>query len=107
MSLGAKINKLRIAKGESLQQLADAIEVSKAHLWELEKNRSENPSLETLKKLANHFNITVGFLLEEKEVPSLYAFGREFEGLDDESILMLKSLASRLTKKDDADEDND
>ena len=56
MTLGEKIKELRIAHNESLQQLADEIGISKAHLWELERNNSQNPSLETLKNIAQHFN---------------------------------------------------
>ena len=42
MTLGEKIKELRIAHNESLQQLADEIGISKAHLWELERNNSQN-----------------------------------------------------------------
>jgi len=38
MTLGARIAQLRRNKGESLQKVADAVGVSKAHIWELEKN---------------------------------------------------------------------
>ena len=55
MTLGEKIKELRIAHNESLQQLAEAIGISKAHLWELERNNSQNPSLETLKKSSATF----------------------------------------------------
>lgn len=97
MSLGSRINSLRIKKRESLQELADAIEVSKAYIWELEKDRSKNPSLETLTKLANHFETSIGALLDESA--SIYAYGREFENLDEESLRMLKNIAAKLQKK--------
>jgi hypothetical protein len=45
MSLGARLTPLRLAKGESLQQVADAVGVSKAHIWELAKGRTDNPSM--------------------------------------------------------------
>jgi transcriptional regulator with XRE-family HTH domain len=45
MGLGADITRLRLQKKESLQQVADAVGVSKAHIWELEKSRSDNPSM--------------------------------------------------------------
>ena len=40
MGLGVQITQLRLQKAESLQQVADAVGVSKAHIWELEKGRT-------------------------------------------------------------------
>jgi transcriptional regulator with XRE-family HTH domain len=67
MPVGDKIKELRMKTGESLQQVADAIGASKAHVWELEGNRSKNPSLDMLQKLATHFKTTVAYLIEEPE----------------------------------------
>lgn len=67
MALGDRLKELRLKKGQSLQEVADAIAASKAHIWELESNRSQNPSLEMLQKLAGHFKTTVAFLIEEPE----------------------------------------
>ena len=54
MSLGAKLRKLRLKSGQSLQQIADKVEVSKAHIYELEIGKVKNPSVEVLKKLSKH-----------------------------------------------------
>ena len=35
MALAAKIKELRLKKGLSLQDLADAVGASKAHIWDL------------------------------------------------------------------------
>ena len=40
--------------------------VSKTHVWELEKGRAVNPSLEMLTKLADHFGITIRSLVGEE-----------------------------------------
>ena len=45
MSLARRVAKLRREKGQSLQDVADAVEVSKAHIWELEKGRAETGGL--------------------------------------------------------------
>ena len=37
MSLGARLRELRIKKNRSLQNVADAVKASKAHIWEIEK----------------------------------------------------------------------
>jgi transcriptional regulator with XRE-family HTH domain len=65
MSLSVRLRDLRIKSGQSLQDVADAMGVSKTHVWELEKGRSDNPSLEFLKKLSVHFNVTIQFLVGE------------------------------------------
>jgi len=65
MSLGLRIADLRRKKGQSLQQVADAVGVSKAHIWELEKERTDNPSMALVTRLANYFSVTVSFLVGE------------------------------------------
>jgi transcriptional regulator with XRE-family HTH domain len=65
MALGPRIAKLRLEKKESLQQVGDAIGVSKAHIWELEKGRADNPSMALVERLADHFGVTVSFLVGE------------------------------------------
>ena len=81
MSLGARIRKLRLAKEESLQQLADAVNVSKAHIWELETGNSSNPSLELLKSLAAHFGKSVATLV-----------GEDVSEVDDKDMVMFREL---------------
>ena len=65
MPLGAQIAELRHKKGESLQEVADAVEVSKAHVWDLERGRAGNPSMLLVQRLADHFGISVAFLVGE------------------------------------------
>src|SRR5205823_9561518 len=65
MSLGARLTRLRLDKGESLQQVADAVGVSKAHIWELEKGRADNPSMALVQRLADHFGVSTAFLVGE------------------------------------------
>ena len=49
--LGEMIKTLRHTRDLSLQDVADAAEISKAHVWELERGKSINPTIETLCKL--------------------------------------------------------
>ena len=65
MSLGSRLARLRRKSGESLQTVADAVGVSKAHIWELEKARTKNPSIDLVTLLADHFKVTVAFLVGE------------------------------------------
>ena len=65
MALGARITKLRLKKGESLQQVADAVGVSKAHIWDLEKGNAQNPSMALVTRLADHFGVSLAALVGE------------------------------------------
>ena len=65
MALGAILKELRMRAGESLQQVADAIGSSKAHIWELETGKNKNPGADSLIKLADHFHVPVGYLVGE------------------------------------------
>jgi transcriptional regulator with XRE-family HTH domain len=107
MSLGVRLAKLRRKKGQSLQQVADAVEVSKAHIWELEKGRADNPSMALVTRLADHFGVSVAYLVGE-DIESGDAEGqlqrmfRQAKKLDanERAILddMMKSLLKRRSK---------
>ena len=65
ITLAARLNQLRLRKGESLQDVATAVGVSKAHIWELEKGRADNPSMGLVTRLAEHFGVSVAYLIGE------------------------------------------
>jgi len=69
MDIGGRLYSLRQASGESLQGVADAVGVSKAHVWELEKGRSKNPSFDLVRKLAKHYGVSVDVLAGEAGEP--------------------------------------
>jgi transcriptional regulator with XRE-family HTH domain len=100
MSLATKLKDLRMRKGESLQQVAGAVGVSKAHIWELERGSSKNPGLELLRKVAEHFSVSVDYLLDEEKTPTDAAelqFFREFGGtLSSKDWETLRTVAERL-----------
>jgi transcriptional regulator with XRE-family HTH domain len=75
MTLGTRLSKLRQQKGQSLQRVADAVGVSKAHIWDLEKERTANPSMGLVTKLADHFEVSIASLLGE-DAPGNDADGR-------------------------------
>jgi transcriptional regulator with XRE-family HTH domain len=109
MSLARRITDLRLKRDQSLQQVADAVGVSKAHIWELEKGRSDNPSMALVARLADHFGVSVSFLVSEDPAaadadPALQRMFRQAQQLDDRerAILddMLQSLMKRRTSAD-------
>lgn len=65
MSFGARIAALRRDARQSLQDVADAVGVTKTHIWELEKGRTANPSLAVIRGLAEHFGVSVASLVGE------------------------------------------
>ena len=85
MQLGERIFSLRQKTGESLQDVADKVGVSKAHVWELEKGRSKNPSFELVRKLASHFGVSLDVLTGIATEPGDrdLQIGRIYRGLDD------------------------
>jgi transcriptional regulator with XRE-family HTH domain len=104
MPLGDRIKELRIRKNKSLQEVADAIGASKAHIWELESNRSKNPSLDLLKKLAGYFNTTVAFLIDEQAAQGQAEmfFRRNSDklgSLEEEQFKVLEDLLNVIAKK--------
>jgi len=69
MSIGDRLFSLRQKSGESLQDVAEKVGVSKAHVWELEKGRSRNPSFELVRKLAAHYGVGIDVLTGEATEP--------------------------------------
>lgn len=109
MGLGARINRLRLERRESLQQVADAVGVSKAHIWELEKGRTDNPSMGLVTRLADHFGVSISFLVgEDIGAPdadqTLSRMFRQASALhpDDRAILddMMQSMLKRRRSRD-------
>jgi transcriptional regulator with XRE-family HTH domain len=103
MSLATKLKELRIKKGQSLQQVGDAVSLSKAHVWELEMGRSRNPGIDVMKRLADHFGVTISYLLDEVNPTGdarTLQFFREFEGkLTEKDWDALHGVAKRLTER--------
>ena len=50
-AMGETIKIFRENRGMSLQDVADAAGISKAHVWDLERGKSVNPTIETIAKL--------------------------------------------------------
>ena len=102
MALAAKLKELRQKKGESLQKVADAVGVSKAHIWELEKGSSRNPGLDLLTELSRHFSVPVAFLTDDDASPKDAAaqqFFRELDGkLSERDWDVLRAVAERLKR---------
>jgi len=108
MSLGRRLAQLRRKKNESLQTVADAVGVSKAHIWELEKARTDNPSMDLVTRLADHFEVTVAYLAgedieaddAEKDLQRMFRQARNLG--DRERAIMNDMLQTLLRHRDQA-----
>jgi transcriptional regulator with XRE-family HTH domain len=101
MSLATRIAKLRRQKGQSLQEVAKAVGVSKAHIWELEKRRADNPSMALVSRLADHFDVTVAYLVgedieSEDADPELQRMFRQAHKLDKRDRAILDAMVKNL-----------
>lgn len=103
MTLAQRITMLRNDRGQSLQQVADAVGVSKAHIWELEKGRTDNPSMGLVTRLADHFGVSIGYLVsEDVDAPDadmdLARMFRQAQQLDERERHILDEMMQTLLK---------
>lgn len=103
VTLAQRLKELRLKKGDSLQGLADAVEVSKAHVWELETGKSKNPSIDLLTKLARHFEVPLAQLVGEdpeasEEDRELVAMFRDLKDLTPRDREILRSTITSMKK---------
>lgn len=80
-SLGQRIQNLRKEKGLTQEKLAKIIGISRGSLSMIEINKRE-PDNDTLKKLADFFNVSVDYLLGRTDDPS-----PKIKGPTDQEIL--------------------
>lgn len=102
MSLGVRLKNLRQEQKKSLQELADAIGISKAHLWELEAGKSKNPSAELLKSLSDYFKVSISYLVgedPEQAEGKMKVMFRQLQELDERDLEIVENLISNFNKK--------
>ena len=104
MSFAARLKEKRLKAGLSLQDLADAVGASKAHVWDLETGNSKNPSADLLLKLSEKLKTTVGWLLgqEVEEEGQAGVMFRQLKELseDDQALIQLIIDQRRQQQKD-------
>jgi len=81
--------------GQSLQELADAVGLSKPHVWELETGKSKNPTKDVLEKLADHLKVTIAYLMgegEENEDTQMAMMFRQIRDLSPSDIEVIQAI---------------
>lgn len=107
-TLGPRIRRFRMAKKLSLQELADAVGASKAHIWDLEQGKTRNPSLALLTALSRELGVSIkeivgegeATLTEEEELGPLF---RDLRGLDAKALDMIKTMTKQLREMKNGD----
>ena len=105
ISFGPRLRHFRMRRNLSLQQLADAVGASKAHIYELETGRSNNPSLSLLTALSQKLEVPIKILIGESdeitddEEQKLAPLFRDLRGLSDKSLAIIQSLTEQLREK--------
>lgn len=93
-AFGEKVRARRIAKGLTLDALAERIGSTKAYVWQLENKRPAKPSGELLLKLAEVLDVSAEFLIDDSNaVPT----ERHVQ------IALARGLAARGLSQDDLD----
>ena len=104
MTFGERLNELRIKRGMSLQDVATRVGMSKAHVWNLEKGISDNPTVEVLTKLADLFRVRIADLVGENpeaadEAPEMVAMFRDLKRLGERDRETIRLLMEQLNRR--------
>jgi len=111
ISIGNNIRKLRKQKGFTQKELAEKCNLSRSYLADLERGRY-NPSLESLKLIANSLNVNISLLLEENgeeevKIPKEYTEQYKVTLRDKEQYLEhMKKVNETFFMNDNFDEED-
>lgn len=102
---GVRLRTFRMKKGLSLQLLADKVGATKAHIWEMEQGRSQNPSLTLLTALARALDVPIKELVGEVETttdqdpPQLAPLFRDLRHLDPKDLDLIRTMTEQLRQR--------
>lgn len=104
MTLGERIAELRLQKRLSLQDVADAVGVSKAHIWQLERGKADNPAMALVTRLADLFGVSVSYFVgEQVDAPDadvqISRMFRQAKDLNENELEVLDDLMQSLLKR--------
>jgi transcriptional regulator with XRE-family HTH domain len=103
VTFGERIKELRVARGLTLEQLAQATDSSKSYIWELENKNPPRPSAEKLSAIASALEVTVDYLMGRDEQTLAEAedkaFYRAYSNMPEETRRKLREMAKILGTK--------
>lgn len=109
LNFGARLRTFRMKKKLSLQELADAIGASKAHVWDLEQGKTKNPSLALLTSLSRALGVSIKELVgedgevTENEPAQLAPLFRDLRGLSPDQLELIRAMTEKLREMSDGD----
>ena len=88
----------------SLQDVANKIGITKAHVWNLEKGITANPSMDLIVKLAELFRVRVADLVGESpeaddEPAEMVAMFRDLKKLEERDRDTIRMLMEEMKKR--------
>lgn len=106
MSLSERLRTKRKKLGLTLKEVHERTGLSVSFLSEVERGKT-NPSVETLKKLANCYNVPVSELVpeENRELPNSLEEARDQLNISDDIIDLMLKVEFRSDKKYNTPED--
>ncbi|MDZ4813205.1 MAG: helix-turn-helix transcriptional regulator [Pseudomonadota bacterium] len=103
MSFASRLKLLRLHSGQSLQDVADKVGLSKPHVWELETGKSKNPTKDVLEKLSVHFGKSIAYLVGEsddaEDDAKLGVMFRELRALGSRDRDLIETLIQDMRKR--------
>jgi transcriptional regulator with XRE-family HTH domain len=104
MSFARKLHDLRVAQKLSLQKVADEVGISKAHVFNLEKGITSNPSMELVVKFAELFRVRVADLVGENpdaedQPAEMVAMFRDLKSLREEDRDTIRMIMDTMKKR--------
>lgn len=105
MGLAENIRKHRERSKKSLQEVADGVGASKAHIWEIETGRSKNPSIDLLTKISSFLGVSVAELIGENphstdEPQEIVAMYRDLKNLSDDDRRAIQNMIDHFRKRE-------
>lgn len=104
MSFARKLHDLRLEKRMSLQDVANEVGITKAHVFNLEKGHTANPSMELVLKLAELFRVRVADLIGENpegedQPAEMVAMFRDLKSLDQRDRDTIRLLMESMKRQ--------
>lgn len=86
-ALGTRIKLLREMRGLTLQQVADASDLTKSHVWEMEQGKSSNPTVNAVWGLSAALCVSPSMLLGlDDKLPPIDPVALKIAGIVDREI---------------------
>lgn len=98
-SFGQRLRELRLKSNMSLRELSEKLNISFSALGNYERNNRE-PNFDTLKKIADFFDVSLDYLLGLSDNPNIITFTDVFYGANYSTKRKIFSLIEQLNDEE-------